>query len=252
MVDTKILCKIAKRAGDLIMEVYAGDEFQKELKSDNSPVTIADKKADAYIRSELQKIYADIPIISEEFEVPAYEIRKQWKECFIVDPLDGTKEFIKKNGEFTVNIAYVRDGKTMEGVVYAPAKNLLYYTHEGKSYKGESELPLPQVERAFQIVTSRSHINAETLEYIENQKKIYPDLETIPVGSSLKLCLIAEGSADLYPRFGPTSEWDIAAAQAVVEQAGGSVVSVNTNAPLIYNKENLLNDWFEVRPRLPK
>lgn len=249
MVDTTILCKIARQAGEIIMEVYQQPDFQEELKSDDSPVTIADKRADEFIRSELHKIHADIPVLSEESEVPSYEIRKKWSECFIVDPLDGTKEFLKRNDEFTVNIAYVKNGKTVEGVVYAPAKDLMYFTRDGKSYKGEELLPVAQTRNNFRIVTSRSHINTETQLVIDEKRKLYPDLETIRVGSSLKLCLIAEGNADFYPRLGPTSEWDIAAAQAVVEQAGGSVISLKTSNPLTYNKENILNDWFEVRRR---
>lgn len=243
-VDTKILCEIARGAGDLIMEVYNSSDFQKEIKDDNSPVTIADKKADAYIRSELQKIYADIPIISEESEIPPYSERVNWTHCFIVDPLDGTKEFIKRNDEFTVNIALVQNGKSIEGVVYAPAKDLMYFTREGKSYRGDKELPIYNCEDKFRVVTSRNHINDQTLEHIEKLKEKYPHLEEIPVGSSLKLCLIAEGSAEYYPRFGPTSEWDIAAAQAVVEQAGGSVTSADSMGPLIYNKEDILNPHF--------
>ena len=228
------------------MEVFHGPDFEKELKSDNSPVTIADKRANDFICEKLQIIYSDIPIISEEGELAPYETRKHWKSCFIIDPLDGTKAFIKREDYFTVNIAYVVDGKPIEGVVYAPVSKDIYYTHGGCAYKNDDLLPMPRKHESFRVVTSKSHINAETLAYIEKLKLKHPKLETIAIGSSLKLCHIAEGSADFYPRLGPTSEWDIAAAQAVVEQAGGRVLKLDTDEPLVYNKEDILNPWFAV------
>ena len=250
-IDTKVLINIAHRAGDIILDIYSNHEFEIEQKKDSTPVTIADRKANEYICSELKKYYPDVNIISEESKQVDYLQRRTWPEYFIVDPLDGTKEFIKKNGEFTVNIAYAQKGKPLEGVVYAPFLVKTYFTKNGKSFvesEGrEKQLPLDDIEKtSYTIVSSRSHLSDATQEFVDEKKKDYPDLVLRSIGSSLKFCLIAEGSADVYPRLGPTMEWDTAAAQAIVEQAGKSVLNLETLRPLKYNKESLLNPHFIV------
>lgn len=245
------VCEIAIKAGEIIMSIYQEADLGIETKTDESPVTKADLAANDYICSELGKIHSDIPILSEESKQLPFEQRKHWDCCFIVDPLDGTKEFIKRNGEFTVNIAYVENGNSVNGVVYAPALNVLYYTKDGKSFKRingeENELPLDQSRSEYIVVASRSHLSSETKKFIDELEKIHKSVEIMNIGSSLKLCMIAEGAADCYPRLGPTMEWDIAAAQAVVEASGGSVLELHKKNKLTYNKENLLNPYFVVR-----
>ncbi|MBC75172.1 MAG: 3'(2'),5'-bisphosphate nucleotidase [Halobacteriovoraceae bacterium] len=251
------LIEISKMAGKAIMEVYKKDDFEKQIKVDQSPVTAADFAANDVIISELKKKFPNIPAFSEESENITYEDRRNWKEYFLIDPLDGTKEFIKRNGEFTVNIALIRDGSPVLGVVYAPDKDLLYYntdsTHAYKEVNGEkSELPIKQTDKdSFVMVASRSHMNKETKDFLEELQCKFENVELVNMGSSLKLCLVAEGVADSYPRLGPTSEWDTAAAHAVVKASGGEVLQYGTDQPLVYNKENVLNPNFEVtRPKL--
>lgn len=249
----------AIEAGISIMEIYEKEDFQIELKSDDSPLTLADKKANEIINSFL--VPTGIPIISEENKQTYFKERKDWQECWIVDPLDGTKEFIKRNGEFTVNIALIRGNKPVFGVIYVPAKKDLYIgdVRNQKSYKTtlESEenleiknLDLTEIFPAkanekIRVVGSRSHMNQETLEYIgklkEQQNK---DVEIVSKGSSLKFCLVAEGKADVYPRFAPTMEWDTAAGQAICHAVGLEVTDRKTGLPMKYNKENLLNNYF--------
>lgn len=252
--NTDVLIAIAREAGSIIMNVYGEDDFSVETKNDDSPVTIADKLADEYICRELKKHFPNIPIISEESKYLEFTERKDWSECFIVDPLDGTKEFIKRNGDFTVNIAYAQNGKTVDGVVYAPVLDLLYYTNEGKAYRekngNKQVLPLEQNDsRPFTIVASKSHLNQDTQDYVDNMRNKFPDLELKSIGSSLKFCLVAQGDADLYPRLGPTMEWDTAAAHAICNASGHEVVTFDQNKDLHYNKENFLNPFFLVRRR---
>ena len=204
-----------------------------------------------------------IPIISEENTQIAYEERKNWSTCWIVDPLDGTKEFIKRNGEFTVNIALVDNGKPILGVVYVPDSRKLFFADVLKKetyytiIPSNNEFSLEQLiatakkinykenERStIRVVGSRSHMNKETLDFLELLKEKYDEVEIVPKGSSLKFCLVAEGLADIYPRFAPTMEWDTAAAHAICKACGVSVISKETNEELTYNKENLLNPWF--------
>ena len=236
------------------MTVYAQD-FTVETKGDNSPLTLADQKSNAVIIKALKELYPDIPIISEETKLTPYEERKNWKMYWLVDPLDGTKEFIKKNGEFTVNIALMSDGHPVLGVVYAPAKNLMWYGMEGSGsfmMNGDgSKTPLKKGSnwrdlQKVNVVASRSHLSDETLQFVEDLKKEGKEVDFVSSGSSLKFCLVAEGKADVYPRFGPTMEWDTAAGQAVIEIAGGSVLNWETKKRLEYNKENLLNPFFIV------
>ena len=247
-------------AGKVIMDVYNDPkaDFQIERKADNSPLTIADRKADAYIREALSS--TPYPLLSEEGRSTAFEERRKWRELWIVDPLDGTKEFIKRNGEFTVNIAYVRDGSPEAGVIYIPVTEELYFADidEGAFKAAHVEaadswddlvakadrLPFGGGHEGFVVVASRSHMNADTEAYIEKVKKEKGNVTTVSKGSSLKLCLIAEGNADVYPRYAPTMEWDIAAGNAIVKAAGRGVYSMDDGKPLVYNKENLVNPWF--------
>lgn len=232
----------AYEAGQKILEIYATGDFSVEAKSDASPLTIADKAAHNIIVAGLKE--TGLPILSEEGRDIPYEERKNWKQFWMVDPLDGTKEFIKKNGEFTVNIALIENGKATMGVVYAPVLDKLYYTNTLNSallQKGEVELALEAAEEkeVSHIVASRSHKSPETEEVLAK----FPKAEVLSMGSSLKFMLLAEGKAQLYPRFAPTMEWDTAAAHAVLSVLGYSVRKPQ-GGELEYNKENLLNPFF--------
>lgn len=247
-------------AGKAILEVYR-TPFSVELKGDNSPLTEADRKANAVIEKYLQP--SAIPILSEEGKAIAYDVRKNWNYFWLVDPLDGTKEFIKKNGEFTVNIALMKGQYPVAGVIYVPDKHTLYlgagdrgsYRLEGvkepfaeldQMLQMAEQLPKSKGDRKFTIVGSKSHPSPETQEFIEELSARKGEVEVISMGSSLKLCLVAEGTADAYPRFAPTMEWDTAAGQAVAEASGARVINWSTKSRMAYNKENLLNDWFLV------
>ena len=233
-------------AGNAILDIY-DTSFDVETKSDNSPLTQADKNAHLIIEKGLKTLFPNIPILSEEGRSISYLERKMWDCFWLVDPLDGTKEFVKKNGEFTVNIALIKNGVSIFGSVYAPHLKELFWAFKGigawKIKNKENQIRIKtKLNNKKRIVISRSHPNEKVTEYI-NQ---YDDYELIRMGSSLKLCCIAEGKADIYPRLGPTSEWDIGAAQCVVEQAGGSVLEYKTNHRLRYNKKNILNPFFIV------
>ena len=257
--NLKIAIAASIDAGLEIMKIYAG-EFNYELKDDNSPLTIADKNANDVINQYLIK--TDIPIISEENAQIDYSVRKEWSTCWIVDPLDGTKEFIKRNGEFTVNIALIKNGKPILGVVYVPVEKKLYYadvnTMEAYSVILSDDLEFEEQlknairvspkrnENLIRVVGSRSHMNDETTNFVNKLKSNSLKVDIISKGSSLKFCLVAEGSADIYPRFAPTMEWDTAAAHAICSAAGVEVISHETKKPLSYNKKNLLNPWFLV------
>lgn len=253
-IDIVKIIDIARKAGDEIMKIYAQD-FSVEMKGDNSPLTLADQKSNGIIISALKTLHPEIPIISEETKVMAYHERKNWNDYWLVDPLDGTKEFIKKNGEFTVNIALMSQGEPVLGVVYAPAQNRMWYGVKGEGSfilnedgskktlsKGANWRDLKKVN----VVGSRSHMSEETLQFVEGLKKEGKEVDFVSSGSSLKFCLVAEGKADVYPRFAPTMEWDTAAGHAVVALAGGKVLNWETKQPLQYNKENLLNPFFIV------
>ena len=234
-------------AGQAILDIY-DTAFEVEIKSDNSPLTIADQNSHMIIESGLKSLFPNIPILSEEGRDIPYSERKKWNTFWLVDPLDGTKEFVKRNGEFTVNIALIKNNYPIFGSVYAPYKKELFWAFEGlgawKSYNKDKEqrIVVMSNEKEKRIVISRSHPNEKVSDFI-NQYKSH---QLIRMGSSLKLCCIAEGKADIYPRLGPTSEWDIGAAQCVVEQAGGSVLEYASNNRLRYNKENILNPFFIV------
>jgi 3'(2'), 5'-bisphosphate nucleotidase len=239
---------IAKEAGEAIMQIYRRD-FNIEYKDDKSPLTEADLKANEIICNSLVKLYPDIPIMSEENKQTDYAIRKDWDAYWCIDPIDGTKEFIKKNDEFTVNIALIEKNKPVLGVVYAPAIEELYKAKEGKgAFKNGERLPLKTnenpKERLF-VVASKSHLSKETQEFID--KLDTKEIEQVSRGSSLKLCMVASGEADIYPRLAPTMEWDTAAADAVVREAGKMSYQFENNQPMVYNKEDLLNPWFVVK-----
>jgi 3'(2'), 5'-bisphosphate nucleotidase len=241
------------------MKIYSGN-FEVEYKNDQSPLTQADKNANELINDQLEA--SGIPVISEESKELPFAVRRHWQSCWIVDPLDGTKEFIKRNGEFTVNIALVEQGKPKLGVIYVPVEKLLYYgiVDEGKSFKVVVDPLKPDLDaiinfaweirpsnhkkEEIRVVGSRSHMNEETLDFVEGLKKEFESIKIVSKGSSLKFCLVAEGNADIYPRFAPTYEWDTAAGQAICEAVGLQVLSVNSKDPLVYNKENLMNPGF--------
>lgn len=250
------------QAGKEILKVYNSNDFQVEKKGDDSPLTLADKNAHLKIMEYLEQ--TNIPVLSEEGKELKYDERKDWNRLWIVDPLDGTKEFIKRNGEFTVNIALVENGKPIFGVIYVPVTKVLFVGILGKGafkmsgidielenlddlFTKGVQLPIEE-ERPFTVVASRSHLSKETEDYINELKAKHPDLNFISKGSSLKLCAVAEGTADVYPRFAPTMEWDTAAGQGIVEAMGGTVTKVD-GTPLTYNREDLLNPWFIVKTR---
>ena len=263
-------------AGNAINEIYHSEEFGVEYKSDKSPLTLADQKSHEIIMRGLREF--DIPILSEEGKDTPYTQRKDWERFWVVDPLDGTKEFIKRNGEFTVNIALIENSRPVLGTIFVPDRNTLYFAGQDfGAYKlqdgpfnqmldaradskkdvrdfldhiiGQSiKLPVNDPQRVvLTIVGSRSHKTAELEAYVEEKRKAFGDVEFISAGSSLKICLVAEGRADVYPRLGPTMEWDTAAGQAIAEYAGASVYQYDTSKPLIYNKEDLHNPWFIVQ-----
>ena len=245
-IDLKALLNIAVDAGEAIMRVYNRNEgFEISAKADNSPLTIADKIANDLICEALKKLYPHIPVLSEEGRNIPYEERKNWKLYWCVDPLDGTKEFIKRNGEFTVNIALINNQQPILGIIYVPVQNLLYYaTAETGSWKqrpGEDAQPIKAVKKTgdWTAATSRSHADAEE-EAILSQ---YPVSDSVAVGSSLKFCLLAEGKAQIYLRKGPTMEWDTAAGHAI-SLFSGCIMSTLSGKPMLYNKESLLNEGF--------
>ena len=246
-INIENLKNIALKAGEAIMQIYIKD-FSIEYKDDKSPLTEADLKSNELICSELNRLYDNIPIMSEENKKVSYDIRKNWEYYFCIDPIDGTKEFIKKNGEFTVNIALIHNKTPILGVVYAPALNKLYWADGKNSYKNNQRLPLKineNPEEELHIVASKSHLSSETQEFIDNLDS--KEIEQLSKGSSLKLCMVAEGVADIYPRLASTMEWDTAAADAIVRCAGKMTYQYENNQPMVYNKKDLLNPWFIVK-----
>lgn len=257
-----IAIKAALLAGREILKIYEQPVIEVVNKEDNSPLTLADKASNDKIITLLNT--TPYPIISEESKQLAYAERKNWEIYWIVDPLDGTKEFIKKNGEFTVNIALCANGSPILGVIYVPVSRELYYSNveEKKAYKMQLDKEYKPVGDFFndtyriypsehnrsliKIVGSSSHMNRDTLSYIEAIKKDHKEVEIVAKGSSLKFCLVAEGKADLYPRFAPTMEWDTAAGHAICNAVGLKVISRESNSELQYNKSNLLNPYFLV------
>ncbi len=249
--ELQIALEAAVKAGENIMEVYNSTEsINYERKADDSPLTIADKKSHNTIIDFLKD--TDIDIISEESKSIEYQERKNWEEYWLIDPLDGTKEFIKKNGEFTVNIALIKNNKPHLGIVYCPVKKILYWNdNDKKVFKREKEetreikkrKPINENEEGLRVVVSRSHMSEETSEYVN--KLTRPEL--ISCGSSLKFLYIADNKADIYPRFGPTMEWDTAAAHSILNALEIHVINLDTGRELSYNKENLLNPYFIIK-----
>ena len=242
------LLRLIREAGDAILKIY-DTEFEVERKQDDSPLTAADLAAHRLIVSNLERLTPRIPVLSEESAKIPYETRKGWSRYWLIDPLDGTREFVKRNGEFTVNIALIDDHRPVFGAVYAPVLKTLYYgiPGEGASMQ-QGEAPAQTIRVAARrrqptlVAGSRSHAGDSLLRFLDR----LGEHQLVSMGSSLKLCLVAEGKADIYPRLGPTSEWDTAAAQAVVEAAGGRVTTLDLQ-PLRYNtKDSLLNPHFLV------
>lgn len=289
------LLRLAARAGDAILQVYESDDVEAERKADDSPLTLADRRAHDIIDAGLRELAPQIPVLSEEGAHADPAERSRWRELWLVDPLDGTKEFLKRKGEFTVNIALVRGGEPVLGVVYAPVRGVAWAgiasrrgaavgfsgddgapgrawkltraaldaaaSHAGPDDIGTRISVRDHDPHRIAVIASRTHLNEETKAFIDRATEGYDDVEIVNVGSSLKLCYVAEGRADLYPRYAPTSEWDTAAGHAVVRAAGGEIYQAgpqaagrtsagergHTDRPLRYNKENLLNPWFVVR-----
>jgi len=259
----EISIKASIEAGFNTLEYY-NDKIDVKYKSDQSPLTLADISSHNTIIKYLNE--TNLPILSEEGASIKYIDRKDWETFWLIDPLDGTKEFIKKNGEFTINIALIKNGSPIMGVVYAPVLQTLYFASENTgSFKAEkidlsctnkdlteivnlsSKIPQKEKRNTYYVVGSRSHLNNETQKYFDFLKNKYNEIKIISKGSSLKICMVAEGSADEYPRFGPTMEWDTAAGHAIVKYAGKTLTNNETKNELNYNKENLLNPYFIVK-----
>ena len=261
---------LALEAGKAILEIYS-TTFSVTAKEDNSPLTLADTRSHEIITQGLIRLFPDIPILSEEGKDIPFSERSKWKSFWLVDPLDGTKEFAKRNGEFTVNIALIDQRKPIMGLIYVPAQGLLYFALQGYgAYKmSDSDLKkdiltldqiFAQAQRIFvkkkqdcsavAVMASRSHISPQTEEFIDKLKTRYQSINITNRGSALKICAVAEGSADIYPRFGPTMEWDIAAGQIIAEEANCLLIDVKTKDPLRYNNTKLINPDFIVINRL--
>jgi 3'(2'), 5'-bisphosphate nucleotidase len=241
--------EIARDAGQAILEIYERD-FEVVAKGDGSPLTAADRAADALIHERLRALAPDVPILSEESVGIDYATRRAWTRFWLVDPLDGTKEFVNRNGQFTVNIALIENGAPVLGAVYVPVTGVSYYAAAGGgAFKRAGDGPaVALAARRYDggpatVVVSRSHRGEAVDAFLAALAAREGEYRTTDMGSSLKLCLVAEGAADIYPRLGPTSEWDVAAGHCVVEAAGGRVIDLR-GRPLIYNKENILNPWF--------
>jgi len=241
------ICEIARLAGEAILQIYRGD-FNVQLKADASPLTEADLAAHKIIIKGLNELTPEIPVLSEEDADIDWSVRQNWLQYWLVDPLDGTKEFIKKNGEFTVNIALIENGKPTLAVVYAPVLDKLYFSDKTNAFlttikKANVPLQISKTGEILKVLVSRSHPSIELTAYLDK----LGDYESLEVGSSLKFCLIAEGAANYYPRLGPTMEWDTAAGHCIAEKAGAVVCELD-GRPLVYNqKASLLNPYFEVK-----
>lgn len=253
--NLKLAIDAAIQAGKKIIEIYNSDDFNLEYKLDDSPLTVADTASNKIIENILEA--SNISILSEEGNILDFNNRKNLKHLWVVDPLDGTKEFIKKNNEFTVNISLIENSTPVIGVIYAPALNVLYFSERKLgAYKTRItalnkfdiskafRLPLVKKSNEYKVLTGRSHLDENTLDYIDNLKVNNLKVVSVPMGSSLKFCLLAEGLADCYPRFSPCMEWDTAAGQIICEEAGFKVVDLKTMKPIIYNRENLINNYF--------
>jgi 3'(2'), 5'-bisphosphate nucleotidase len=254
-VEISKIIEIVQQAGHLVMLIYNQSSFEIGHKADMSALTSADIESHTFIYESLQRLYPTIPILSEEADdYHAYEHRKDWDCFFLVDPLDGTKEFIKRNDEVTINIALIKNNQPILGVIYAPAINRLYYAELGKgAFKLENKesISLPRdtlrIHNTLRVAISRSHSCTQTEEFLKLLARSDNEIVTIPSGSALKFGLIAEGSADIYPRFGPTMEWDTAAGHVLINEVGKKVSLINSDQTLIYNKQELVNPAFVVQ-----
>jgi 3'(2'), 5'-bisphosphate nucleotidase len=255
----------ALQAGKSIIQVYATD-FTVDLKPDNSPLTLADMRSHEIILRNMNK--TGLPVVSEEGSIIPYYKRESWQKFWLIDPLDGTKEFVSRNGEFSVNIALIDKRKAVMGIIYAPVTDTLYFSDDTGAWKVDKaakkfdnqigiakfkllsdKLPLKRTDSSFAIVASRSHLNTQTTEFINKVKQKHDEIRILSRGSSLKFCMIAEGAADVYPRFGVTSEWDTAAGHAIVSAAGGKVVRIDDESTeLIYNNHTMENPPFIAYP----
>ena len=253
-IDLEILIDAVKQAGEEILKIYATD-FTVEIKGDASPLTAADQAANEVLMDYVAKNTSEIPVISEENKAIDYSDRKDWKRFWLIDPLDGTKEFVNKNGEFTVNIALIEDGSPILGAVYQPTTKTFYLgISEEASYKIDADGVVTTIKNKKHyserdeviVVASRSHLSDDVVKFVDELKAQGKSVEVLSAGSSLKFCLVAEGKAHVYPRLGPTMEWDTGAAHAVALGAGLDVTHAETKLPLEYNKENLLNPYFIV------
>ncbi len=252
-IDIDYLIETCRLAGAAILQLYDG-AIEVQLKADASPLTLADLRSQAIIAERLRQAFPEVPLLAEEnAEQAPYEVRRHWRALWLVDPLDGTKEFLKRNGQFTVNIALIEGRRPALGFVYAPALGKLYYGGpELGAFRLEADgtrTRLPETERAGgprRIVGSLSHHSPEMDRYLEEQRRLHGEIEFVQMGSALKVCLVAEGRADVYPRLGTTMEWDTAAAHAVASGAGRKLVRWGSAEELSYNKEDLRNDWFIV------
>lgn len=241
------IMEVSRRAGKAILEVYASS-FTVERKEDSSPLTEADRRSHDILCDYFLDKFA-YPVLSEEGRDIPYGERKVWDRFWLLDPLDGTKEFVKRNGEFTVNVALIHQGRPVLGFIYIPVQDVLYYAASGiGAYRiigaQEERLAVRSQRKVPVVVGSRSHASPQLEEFVSGLRERHGNIDFISAGSSLKFCLIAEGRADVYPRLAPTMEWDTAAGQIIVEEAGGQVLDFSTKKRLAYNKENLLNPFF--------
>lgn len=248
------LITLAHTTGEIVSQIYQKTEIQITNKNDNSVLTLADTASHEFICSNLKRLFPSIPIVSEESSVEhQYEIRKNWECFFLVDPLDGTKEFIQRNGEFTINIALIQNNRPIIGVIHAPALNLTYYAEKNKgAYKISSQKtvklsPVINNDNIMRVVTSRSHLCAKTQAFLNKLINDGNKLTIVPMGSALKFGLIAESSADIYPRLAPTMEWDTAAGDIIVQEVGKKILRIDDMLPLEYNKAELVNASFIVQ-----
>lgn len=246
--DIRAIIEIASSASSAILDIYQTD-FVVQRKEDHTLLTEADSASNRVLQDALNDLYPEVPIISEESKQIPYSVRKNWDTVWLIDPLDGTREFVKRNGEFTINVALIQHAKPIMGLVYVPVSGLAYTAALGKGahrWKDGASEPIKCAtpKDSIVIAASRSHVSRDVQKLVLSLRTRYRSIEYISAGSALKFCLIAEGRAHMYPRFGTTMEWDTAAGQILVEEAGGGVVDMINQESLMYNKEDLRNPSF--------